>query len=217
MTEITGDTPVEFTPAFDPWGPPQPSLSEEQLDILMRPLSASRVKTRQQGGATLSYVEAYDIKATLIRLFGFGGFSADVIDSRIVQVREHPVTPTHINKDGSAKTPQVIAQATVRLHIPSLGCTYTETAIGSNSAWDIGDACDNAIKSAESDALKRAATYLGTQFGLGLYNDGSRAEVVRHLFAPGQAEMWERIRANRPDPNAQAQEQLQHALGASDQ
>lgn len=35
-----------------------------------------------------------------------------------------------------------------------------------------------AVKTAESDALKRAAINLGTQFGLSLYNDGSLADVV---------------------------------------
>jgi hypothetical protein len=35
-----------------------------------------------------------------------------------------------------------------------------------------------AIKTAESDALKRAAINLGTQFGLSLYNNGSPKDVV---------------------------------------
>jgi hypothetical protein len=35
-----------------------------------------------------------------------------------------------------------------------------------------------AIKTAESDALKRAAINLGTQFGLSLYNNGSMRDVV---------------------------------------
>jgi hypothetical protein len=35
-----------------------------------------------------------------------------------------------------------------------------------------------AIKTAESDALKRAAINLGTQFGLSLYNNGSLRDVI---------------------------------------
>ena len=35
-----------------------------------------------------------------------------------------------------------------------------------------------AVKTAESDALKRAAINLGTQFGLSLYNNGSLKDVV---------------------------------------
>jgi recombination DNA repair RAD52 pathway protein len=190
-------------------------LADEQIDALMSPLNPSRVAKRSQGGAQLSYLESYDVKATLIRVFGFGGFSADVIDSRIIQIREAQTHPQHTKRDGTPATPQVIAQATVRLHIPSLGCTYTETAVGHSQQFDIGEACDMALKTAESDALKRAATYLGTQFGLGLYNQGSTAEVVRKIVEPTQAAQLKRVRANRPDPVAQAAGALQNALGAT--
>jgi recombination DNA repair RAD52 pathway protein len=199
-----------------------PQLSDEQIDALMSSLNPSRVAKRSQGGQSLSYLESYDVKATLIRVFGFGGFSADVIDSHIIQIREFATHPQHVherdtkfNKKGDPKTPQVIAQATVRLHIPSLGCTYTETAVGHSQQGDIGEACDMALKTAESDALKRAATYLGTQFGLGLYNQGSTAEVVRKIVEPTQAAQLKRVRANRPDPVAQAAGALQNALGAT--
>jgi hypothetical protein len=46
-----------------------------------------------------------------------------------------------------------------------------------------------AIKTAESDALKRAAINLGTQFGLSLYNNGSLQDVVvRTLIEPTDGE-----------------------------
>jgi recombination DNA repair RAD52 pathway protein len=219
MTEIDSTTALTAGAENTPWDPKMdfgyPGLSDEQIDALMSSLNPSRVAKRSQGGAQLSYLESYDVKATLIRVFGFGGFSADVIDSRILQVRETATTPGHVGKDGKDKTPQVIAQATVRLHIPSLGATYTETAVGHSQQWDIGEACDMALKTAESDALKRAATYLGTQFGLGLYNQGSTAEVVRKIVEPTQAAQLKRVRANRPDPVAQAAGALQNALGAT--
>jgi hypothetical protein len=42
-----------------------------------------------------------------------------------------------------------------------------------------------AIKTAESDALKRAAINIGDQFGLSLYNNGSTTPVVvKTLVAP---------------------------------
>ena len=40
-----------------------------------------------------------------------------------------------------------------------------------------------AVKTAESDALKRAAINLGDQFGLSLYNNGSTAPVVTQTLA----------------------------------
>lgn len=193
-------------------------LTPEQMGQLMSDLHPARVSTRRIGNNTLSYVEAHDVKAMLIRVFGFGGFASEVIDSKIVQIRETATTPQHVNTDGSPKTPQVIAQATVRLSIPALGpgAVYTETAIGATSAWDIGDAADNAIKTAASDALKRCAIFLGTQFGLSLYNNGSKQEIVRIVLEPGQARVLAAARGIEKNPvNPASAAQIAHALGGS--
>ena len=63
--------------------------------------------------------------------------------------------------------------------IPSLDCTYTEAAVGSATLPQRGEAHDMAVKTAESDAIKRAAINLGTQFGLSLYNNGDLKDVVK--------------------------------------
>lgn len=151
-------------------------LNTKQLEVLMKPLNPARVKTRSQGGTSLSYLEAWDIKAMLIRVFGIGGFSANVMNAQIVDVER--------SDDGKIK---VAAMVTVQLHIPSLDCTYTETSVAGQTGRTFGDVADFAIKTAESDALKRAAVYLGTQFGLGLYNNGSTGEVVQVILADDQA------------------------------
>lgn len=155
-------------------------LTPQQQAALMAPLNAARVASRRQGSASLSYLEAWDVKAALIRVFGFGGFSAEVIQSAIVDQREVP------KSNGNGTNWKISAQATVRLYIKALDAVYTETAIGGSSQPDITEAMDMALKTAESDALKRAAIYLGTQFGLSLYNNGSTSDVVRVVLAPGQ-------------------------------
>jgi recombination DNA repair RAD52 pathway protein len=203
-------------------------LGVTQLDVLMQPLHPDRIKNRTQGGRTLSYVEGYDIKATLIRIFGFGGFSAEVIDSGLITIREADSNPSHVyttgDNKGQGKTPQVICHATVRLTIFGFGpdgqdVVYTESAIGSNSGWDIGDAADNAIKSAATDALKRCATYLGSQFGLSLYDNGRSYEVVQVIFEPKQGAMLGDVYASRQatmdERAAQARAALDRATAAS--
>jgi recombination DNA repair RAD52 pathway protein len=154
-------------------------LAPEQIRALMGPLNAARVAHRNQGGAQLSYLEAYDVRATLIRVFGFGNFSVEIIDSKVLRgdLRE---------RENARPIWDVTMQATVRLTIHATSATYTESAISMQSNPDFGEAADFAIKTAESDALKRAATNLGTQFGLGLYDNGSTREIVRVLFEPGQ-------------------------------
>lgn len=159
-------------------------LSNEQMKALMGSLNPARVKTRSQGGASLSYLEAYDVKATLIRVFGFGGFDSEVTESRILEVNR--IEPGEPGNTTQATKIEVAAMVTVRLTIHQTGSVYSETGVASQKGRDIGEVADFAVKTAASDALKRCAINLGTQFGLSLYNSGSTAEVVRRVFAPGQ-------------------------------
>lgn len=177
-------------------------LTSLQLEGLHARIKTARVKTRNQAGKTLSYVEAYDIKATLIKIFGYAGFSAECLDAQII--REYQAPPA-----GERTSPQwqITAKAVVRLTIHQTGATYTEYAVATNKQSDWGDAADTALKSAESDALKRAASYLGTQFGLSLYKDGSTDNIINAVLAPDQAEITTTItvlRAETPEEKATA-------------
>jgi Rad52/22 family double-strand break repair protein len=145
-------------------------LNPEQVKYLLQPLSKARVSQRSQSGRSLSYVEAWDIKRTLIRVFGFGGFSVTADQAECVAHLEGQ------GKDG--KNHVVCWKVRVTLTIPSLDAEYAEYAVGSANLPSVADAHDMAIKTAESDALKRAAINLGTQFGLSLYDNGSTSDVV---------------------------------------
>lgn len=212
MTEnTTENTEIEKTETPEP----TVGLSIRQLDALHADLHPGRVSHRDQGGASLAYLEAWDIKAMLIRAFGYGGFSADVIESDLIKI----ITDA-TDRQGNPKTPQALAKSTVRITIYGIGpggqdVTYTESAIGSNSGWDLGDIADNAIKSASSDALKRAAIYLGSQFGLSLYRKGQTADVVRVVFAPHQADIiTDLVKSRQDDPqvSSAARQRLQKRL-----
>lgn len=179
-------------------------LNGKQLNQLTAPLNQNRVSSRRSAGSNLSYVEAWDIKRTLIRVFGFGNFSADVIDSKILRTEQVAQV-----KDANKTNWEISAQATVKLTIHLTGATYTETAIGGSKQPDFTEAADMAIKTAESDALKRAAIYLGTQFGLSLYNEGSTQDVVGVILDEDQsAELaaWHKEVAARREAQAAAQQ-----------
>ena len=166
-------------------------LSLAQVGILMQPIRGARVANRQQGGKTLSYLEAYDVRAHLIRIFGFGGFDAEVLDYDQVFVRDY-------ENDGKAMQ-EIAYQARVQLTIRDQAgvaiARYTECAIGSASGGSgFGDLHDNALKTAVSDALKRCAINLGSQFGLSLYDkDNGRAEVVRMLVEDPRGEQVQEL------------------------
>jgi hypothetical protein len=152
------------------------TVTNEQYEQLLKPLNASRVARRQQAGISLSYLEAWDVKAHLIRIFGFGGWSADVLKAELA-----------FEEQDEKKRWNVGYRVLMRLQINMTEydyATYTEAAVGSATLPQRGEAHDMAIKTAESDALKRAAINLGTQFGLSLYDNGSLKDVVGRTLRP---------------------------------
>jgi hypothetical protein len=61
------------------------NLTYEQYEQLMKPLNENRIARRAGGGGRqLSYLETWDVKAHLIRIFGFGGWSWDVTAAELV-------------------------------------------------------------------------------------------------------------------------------------
>jgi len=183
-------------------------LTIEQYDTLRKPLNGTRIAKRTQGGKQLSYLESWDVRAHLIRMFGYGNFDVETVEQSPVGTREY--------MSGEKDMVECIWFAKVRLTIrDSHGkrlCRYTESAVGSTSgpATMIGEHHDNAVKTAASDALKRCAINLGTQFGLSLYDDGSTRDVVKGTLVQPEGE-----RAPEPEPTPEQMEALQHSLGAT--
>jgi hypothetical protein len=149
-------------------------LTTAQVAQLLNPINPVRVSSREG----LSHLEAYDVRAHLNRCFGFGRWSADLLDLTMLYESE---TQTKSGKSAYA----VGYRATLRLTIcapdGTVLATYTEAATGDAVMPDFkrADAHDFALKTAESQALKRCATNLGDQFGLSLYAKGSKAALVR--------------------------------------
>ena len=144
-------------------------MNKAQYEQLLKPLNPSRVSSRDgMGGRKLAYLEAWDVKAHLIRIFGFGGWNWTVNTAELA-----------FEEKTDKGTWSVGYKVIGTLTIPCLEfCSYTEASVGSAFLPQRGEAHDMAIKTGESDALKRAAINLGTQFGLSLYNNGSYADVV---------------------------------------
>lgn len=152
-------------------------FNDEQLAQLLRPINPRRVNTREG----LSYLEAYDVRAHLDRIIGFARWSADLTDLALLFESVGEKT-----KDGKTwRTYSVGYRATLRLTVCAPDgtalATYTEAATGDASNFPESkraDAHDFAIKTAESQALKRCAVNLGSQYGLSLYAKGSTSEIV---------------------------------------
>lgn len=174
-------TPTGYTP-----------LTEYQQRQLMAPLSAANVKNRSQGGAKVSYLEAWYIRARLTQIFGFGGFSEETLTSELIHQARVP------KRNSNDEQWEIVYHCTVRLTIPQLGCVFTESAVAGQKGPEFGEVADFAAKTAASDAFKRCAMNLGTQFGLSLYNRGALSDVVKAIVAPGQE--WFKGERFHPQP-----------------
>ena len=58
-------------------------LNKKQREVLLKGINPKRIASRNQAGRSLSYLEAWDVKAHLIRIFGFGGWSWNVTTADI--------------------------------------------------------------------------------------------------------------------------------------
>ena len=151
------------------------NLTPEQVGVLLAPIKPHRVKNLDGH----SHVEAHDIRAMLIRVFGFGGW--DLVATAPAVCLYERATTLKSGKDGVKVGYR--AELAIVIHGEPHDAHYAGSAVAEATMPDylLGDAHDMALKSAESGALKRAAMNLGDQFGLSLYNDGSLAPLVRKV------------------------------------
>ncbi len=175
-------------------------LTDDQLGQLLRPINTRRVNSRDG----MAYLEAYDVRAHLTRLFGFARWSADVLTCDLLFEDIHEV-----QKEGTSKGKRVVSvgyRAMLRLLVRAEDgtelATYTEVACGSASNFPMtkrADAHDFASKTAESQALKRCAINLGDQFGLSLYRKGNTDALVMATLVHATETAAEGVDDDAPD------------------
>jgi recombination DNA repair RAD52 pathway protein len=177
-------------------------LNNRQVEQLFKEINSTRVVTRENSGKLISYLEAWGVIAHLNRIFGFEGW--DKLVTSCEAIYDDYVTWKTGSGDKSGW--DVAYRATVRLVIrdPQGKVVKQSEDVATGQARhqpSRGDAHDQAIKSAVSDALKRAAKDLGNQFGLSLYDEGSLKSVVGKSLAyeeppvlpPPDPEVTERV------------------------
>lgn len=152
------------------------TLTPEQTAQLLRPINPRRVLKRGQAGRQFSYLAQHDVRAMLIRIFGFGGFSLTTNGVNVIVCEKNDKSQWEVS-----------VMVTMTLDVHDVEGIYSETAVGSSTQPSRGEALDMATKTASSDAMKRCAMNLGDQFGLSLYENGSTQQFVKSLVkeAPG--------------------------------
>lgn len=177
--------------APQPAVPPPPAvfggeLAEAQVRVLLGAINPDRVFKLDD----LSHMAAWDVRAHLNRVFGFCGWDELSLEPTTLLYEQETMTKGYGDRPGKPAY-KVAYRASRRLVIrgPRGGVAgvYEATAVGEAVMPDFkrGDAHDMAIKTAESQALKRCCINLGDQFGLSLYNQGSMQRVVRGTLVRG--------------------------------
>lgn len=195
----TAEGPTQHTQNQAPEGLAR--LSEQQINFLLSGISANRIG---RDGKGFSHVEAWDIRRHLIRVFGFGGYDTDLLSMELVTQLEIP--PDRPNgKTRYTVVYRVAMTLTVKVDGVELGHWHGAAIGDAPNQPSLADAHDLALKTADSQALKRAAVNMGDQFGLSLYNNGSLEQVVNRSLAHMKPQ--EPPRALPEDPPVQPEPQ----------
>jgi hypothetical protein len=152
------------------------TFSAEQITALSAPLDRAKVRQREQGRSSVSYLEGWQVIAEANRIFGFDGWQRETVALRCVNQSERTIG----------------ARGTSRDQRPGWGVTYTArvritvgegtgaqliregSGAGHGIDTDLGQAHESALKEAETDAMKRALMTFGNPFGLALYDKQQR-------------------------------------------
>lgn len=149
------------------------AFNRQQVAQLLRPVEDWRVVT---GPHVKPHLSQQDVLAHLIRVFGFGNFDVEVLESSLLF--EEPMTNSN-NKPAWSVAYRALVRLTVRDEMGNVVAHYDGGSTGESEGQPSRAAShDLAFKSALSTATKRAAIHLGDQFGLSLYNKGQRAALV---------------------------------------
>ena len=135
------------------------TFTPEQVELLKQPIDKKNVETRdgnKDGTFQLAYVEGWHVLAEANRIFGFGGWSCETLETTCIRAEPREVT--------------YIARVRV-----TVGDVIREgTGAGTSNQTNLSKNHENAIKEAETDARKRALMTFGNQFGLSLYDSKER-------------------------------------------
>ena len=135
-------------------------FSDTQTRQLRAKLDGKHVKSRKANGTTLHYVEGWHVIAEANRVFGFDAWDRRTLTTRCIW--------TGMNDKHYATA--YTARVRIRVRAGDITIVREGSGTGEGRALTPGEAHEIALKSAETDATKRALATFGNRFGLALYD-----------------------------------------------
>lgn len=148
-------------------------LTKMQVGRLLQAIDPRHVDKKQ---GKLAYMAQHEVRAELTRIFGYGNWDAQTEEMSFLW-------ESSIQKDGKEYW-RACYYARVRVNIRDYWGNPVASFIGAHAEAnsilpDRGEAHAMAVSSVESYAMRRAVISLGDRFGLGLYDGGSSAGLVK--------------------------------------
>ncbi len=178
-------------------------FDKNQLTILTQELDSNRIKTREKGNISLSYIEGFDVIDTANKVFGFGNWSYSI--SKLDQVSQE------LNQN---QNNVVCYKAVVQIQIHNTNHTLDvnrqDVGFGTGVAKSLADAHERAAKEAVTDAIKRCFRSFGNQFGNSLYD-----KTKNHQNQDSSYQQNQNYNQRPPQNNQQQQQAYQNANGSN--
>lgn len=140
------------------------TFSDTQTKALSAKLPERHIRTRIHNGEQRHYVEGWHVIAEANRIFGF-----DAWDRQTIELKPLGQTTTDYRFQTS-----YLARVRVTVRAGSVVIVREGVGTGHGRAFTAGEAHEVAMKSAETDAMKRALSTFGNPFGLALYDSEQR-------------------------------------------
>ncbi|WP_199550317.1 Rad52/Rad22 family DNA repair protein [Streptomyces sp. N35] len=142
-------------------------LSPQQYAKLTEELHPGRIGTDGKG---FSHVEAWDVEASLTRIFGFGMWAREIVAEECISA-ERTDSKWWVSWRVRVRLTAYDPQGNM------LG-PFEDGTIETGCQPKLGEAHELAYKAAISGAMKRCAKALGNQFGLSLYAKSKNRQPV---------------------------------------
>lgn len=184
------------------------ALTTKQIMRMLSPRPAGAFEAKQG----LTYIPTHEVKAELSRIFGPGNWDHTIHDVRLLWESS---SESQNGKEMWRACYMVACTLRVRDYEGNPVFETTEYHAEANSNLpDRGEAHAMALTSAESYALRRAALDLGDAFGLHLYDQGSKAPLIKGslMLTESRAEEFEAEVAAKKADQAAAEAAVQGAM-----
>ena len=181
-------------------------FNKEQIETLNQELENSRIKSREKGNISLSYIEGFDVIDTANLIFGYGNWS--YLISKLEQVSQE-----QNHNQNFVVCYKAVVKLIVKDENHNKSIFRQDVGFGTGVSKTLADSHENAGKEAVTDALKRAMRSFGNQFGNSLY-DKSR----NHQNSPQMQNSNYQQNQNynqKPPQNNQQQQPYQNGNGSN--